>query len=272
VRDPTLRRGLRYVEVRGMMLRVSVEGEGPPLLLINGFGANIEMWAPMRRLFAHRRTIAFDAPGAGRSDGSSKPLRIHHLADVVDELLNKLGYSVVDVLGYSWGGAVAQQFAHQHPRRVRRLVLAATAPGVGAIQNPLVVIELAVLALRGGRPTARARAAERVVGGLSARDASARAAVEAARQTSPASRAGLTQQLVSIVGWTSLRWLHRISVPTLVIGGDQDRLVPPINQKIFLARIPDCRQHLVPGGGHLFLIDQPADAVGPIEDFLADRS
>jgi pimeloyl-ACP methyl ester carboxylesterase len=63
-----------FMEVRGMRIRIAIEGQGPPLLLINGLGANIEMWKPLRRLLSHRQTIAFDAPGAGASDQPTKSL------------------------------------------------------------------------------------------------------------------------------------------------------------------------------------------------------
>jgi len=121
----------RYLEARGHRLRVSVEGTGPPLLLINGLAANIELWRPLRDLLPARQTIAFDPPGIGGSPASPDQLWLTDLADIVDGLLSQVAYDGVDVLGYSFGGALAQQLARQHPQRVRRLVLAATIPGLG---------------------------------------------------------------------------------------------------------------------------------------------
>ena len=91
------------------------------------------MWAPFARLAGGRELIAFDAPGAGLSQRPRRPLRMQDLARVVRELLDALGLECVDVLGYSFGGALAQELARRVPDRVRRLVLCATAPGLGGI-------------------------------------------------------------------------------------------------------------------------------------------
>jgi pimeloyl-ACP methyl ester carboxylesterase len=260
----------RYVEIRGLRLRISVEGAGPPLLLINGLGANIELWQPLRSLLPGRQTIAFDPPGVGGSPRSPRRLRMPDLAGVVGDLLSELGHDSVDVLGYSLGGAVAQQFARRNPDRVRRLVLAATTPGVGAIQSPAVLLRLVALALRRKAPGRRA-AVTRVVGGQVSRDDEMLAWVERAHRIWPLNRAGMVEQVWSMTGWTSVPWLHTLQVPTLVLVGEHDPLVPPVNTRIFVSRMPSCRWHVVPSAGHLFLIDQARDAAGVIDDFLADE-
>jgi pimeloyl-ACP methyl ester carboxylesterase len=252
-----------------MRLRVSIAGDGPPLLLINGLGGNLETWEPLRSLLTGRQTIAFDAPGAGASDSRVMPLRMPGLADLVNELLDTLGYGVVDVLGYSLGGVVAQQFAHRHPERVRRLVLAATLPGVGSFQNPVTLMDVVTLPLRKRDAPRRRKAVGRVVGGQAARDPAALEAVESAQRAHPSSRVGIAHQLVAIAGWSSLPWLHTIGVPTLVLFGERDALVPAINNRLFMTLMPDCRAHIVPAAGHLFLIDQPEDVIDVIEAFLA---
>jgi poly(3-hydroxyoctanoate) depolymerase len=264
---PLLLRDERYLDVHGLRLRVSVEGDGEPLLLINGLGANIELWQPLRAQLSHRTTIAFDAPGVGRSAMSPRPLRIADLAEVVAEMLTQLDYDVVDVLGYSLGGAIAQELARRHPRRVRRLVLTATIPGVGSLQNPLALLELVSVAVRRDGP-ARNAAAGRVVGGETVRDPRMQAWVQAAHRSQPVSKAGLVRQVVTMAGWSSLPWLHTLTAATLVLTGDRDPLVPAVNSRIFSARIPDCRRYVVRGGGHLFPIDQAHDAAPAIAAFL----
>lgn len=261
----------RYTEIRGVRLRISVEGAGAPLLLFNGLGANIELWQPLRSLLPSRQTIAFDPPGVGGSPRVPRRLRMQDLADIVSELLTELGHDSVDVLGYSLGGAVAQQFARQHRRRVRRLVLAATTPGVGAIQNPVVLMQLAALAMRRDTPGRRAAVA-RVVGGNVSRDSQTLAWVERAHRIWPLNRMGMLDQVWGMTGWSSLPWLHKLEVPTLVLAGEQDPLVPPVNTRIFVSRMPSCQWHLVPAAGHLFLIDQAKDVAGVIEEFLSDTS
>ena len=97
-----------------------------------GIGGNIEMWEPFERALdgSGLQTITFDAPGVGESTSWRLPRRMGGLARTVDHLVGALGYEAVDVLGVSFGGALAQQLVRQSPDRVRRLVLAATAPGV----------------------------------------------------------------------------------------------------------------------------------------------
>jgi pimeloyl-ACP methyl ester carboxylesterase len=102
-------------------------------LLITGIGANLEMWAPFARLVTDRELIAFDAPGTGLSPRPRRPLRMRSLARVVRELMDVLALGRADVLGHSFGGGLAQEFARRSPDRIRRLVLCATGPGVGGV-------------------------------------------------------------------------------------------------------------------------------------------
>jgi pimeloyl-ACP methyl ester carboxylesterase len=221
-------------------LRVSsVAGDGSPLLLIGGIGASLEMWRPLRRVLGDRATIAFDAPGVGRSQTPSRPLRMRRLADVVTALLDTLGEREVDVLGYSFGGALAQQFAHDRPRSVRRLILASTHAGMVSVPAKPQVFSRIAAPRRTFMPA-----------------------------IAPSLR-GFGWQLAAITGWTSAHWLHRIGQPTLVLAGDDDALVPLVNARFLAHRIPRGRLHVVRGGGHLFLIDQPHDVVNVVDDFLA---
>src|SRR5215210_4157428 len=98
---------ISYPMVSGHRLRIATQGSGPPLLLINGIGANVEMWWPLMRLLADRHIIAFDPPGTGRSP-VGRPRRMRDYANVARDLLDELKIERADVLGYSWGGAVAQ--------------------------------------------------------------------------------------------------------------------------------------------------------------------
>ncbi|MGZ4288325.1 MAG: alpha/beta fold hydrolase [Solirubrobacteraceae bacterium] len=95
-----------FVRAGGLRLRVGRVGAGRPLLLITGIGANLDMWAPFARLVGGRELIAFDPPGAGLSQRPRFPLRMKGLAQVVRELLDALELERVDVLGYSFGGAM----------------------------------------------------------------------------------------------------------------------------------------------------------------------
>jgi len=88
------------------------------------------------------------------------------------------------------------------------------------------------------------------------------------RLQAPPSALGYAYQLYAVAGWTSLPWLHRLRQPSLVVAGERDPSVPLGNARILAARIPDARLHVVRGGGHLFLLDEPETAAGAIRAFL----
>jgi poly(3-hydroxyalkanoate) depolymerase len=255
------------VTVDGLELRVAVEGEGPPLLLINGIGANIEMWAPFVAALSGRQVILFDAPGTGQSSRTRQPVRMRRLSRVVTGLLDQLGYDRVDVLGYSFGGALAQQLAHQSPERVRRLVLAGTMCGIGVPANP-VVLALMATPLRYYSRTHLENISPRIYGGRSRSDPEVLRRHLAARLERPPSMLGYQWQLYALAGWSSVLWLHRLEQPTLVLHGEKDPIVPLVNSRLMARRIPGAQLFVLPKAGHLFLIDQPEEPAAAVMDFL----
>jgi poly(3-hydroxyalkanoate) depolymerase len=272
--DADLTRDVRTVEVDGLRIRVALTGAGDcPLLLIMGIGGNLDMWAPLERPL-HRRglpTIAYDAPGTGGSSSYAFPKRVSGLAATVDHLLARLGHDRVDVLGVSFGGGIAQQLAHQAPHRVRRLVLAATMPGLGGVPgHPRALLALATPRRYFDRAYF-ARVAGQVYGGLARRDVETFLSESGARFAKPPALTGYLAQLYAVPGWSSLPWLHRLPHPTLVLAGDDDPIIPLVNGRILAARIPDARLHVIEGGGHLFLLDQAEEVADVIADFLEQR-
>lgn len=265
--ENTTKRTIDFVRVDGLDLRVAVEGEGPPLLLINGIGANIEMWAPFVARLSGRRLIMFDAPGAGQSSRTRQPVRMRRLSRVVSGLLDALGHDQVDVLGYSFGGALAQQLAHQSPERVRRLVLAGTMCGIGLPANPLVLALMATPYRYYSRAHLE-RISPLIYGGLSRREPEVLRRHLAARMARPPSMLGYQWQLYALAGWSSVLWLHRLEQPTLVLHGEKDPIVPLVNSRLMARRIPGARLQVLPAAGHLFLIDQPEEPAAMVMDFL----
>jgi poly(3-hydroxyalkanoate) depolymerase len=261
---------IRFVDVDGIRLRTAVRGGGPPLLLVTGLGASLDLARPFERELTARgvQTLAFDAPGIGGSTAYTLPRRMPGIARTIEAMLDALGYDRVDVLGVSLGGVVAQQLAHQAPRRVRRLVLAATGPGLGGLPgSPRVLLALAT-PRRYYQPDYYRRIAGRVYGGQARRDPDALLHGSPARFVERPSVRGYLGQLYAIAGWTSLPWLHRLRQPTLVLAGDDDPIVPLLNGRILVRRIPDARLHVVDGGGHLFLLERPAEMAALVTGFL----
>ena len=257
-----------YVTAAGLRLRVGRHGSGPPLLLITGIGAHLDMWAPFAAHAGERELVAFDPPGAGLSQRPGLPLRMSGLARVVTAMLDVLGLERVDVLGYSFGGGLAQELAYRAPERVRRLVLCATAPGLGGSPpRPMAALMLASPA-RYYHPRLLELSIAHIAGGRTAREPGALDRQAAERLLHPPSPIGYAYQLYAVAGWSSLPWLRRVPHRTLVVSGEDDPAVPLRNGRLLAGRLPDARLHVVPGGGHLFLLDEPENAAPVIRAFL----
>ena len=253
--------GIRKIVVDGQPLRVALQagdGAGPPLLLLNGIGANLELFQPfIDVLGSNITTIRVDLPGVGQSPPPATPYRFSGLAHLLARMLSQLGYSTVDVLGISWGGGLAQEFAHRYADRCRRLVLVST--GTGAVMIP-------------GRPST-------LLPLLSPRrylDPSYMASIAAqlygqyAAELRSGGAWGYYSQLLAGAGWTSIWWLHTLRQPTLILSGRHDPIVPWVNGRIMAQLIPNSRLHLF-ADGHLGLLTSAAE-LGPIvRDFLLEE-
>jgi pimeloyl-ACP methyl ester carboxylesterase len=243
-------------------------GDGPPLVLINGIGAHIEMWKPLERALPGLRIVSFDAPGTGRSPTQFLPSTIYGLARLVDRLFDEVGLANADVLGYSFGGAVAQQFAIQFPGRVRRLVLGATVPGWGSVPGGWRPFLAMATPMRYYSRRFYERTAGTIAGGRARHDRPYVRGLWKDRAGYVPSFTGYAQQMWALSTWTSLPWLDRIQAPTLVVVGDDDPLVPLSNALIMAARIPNARLYVGEHEGHFQLLDEHSGAVGAIREFL----
>ena len=263
---------IRFVGVDGVRLRTSVRGSGPPVLIITGLGASLDFGVPFERELAKRQlqVITFDMPGVGQSTPYAWPRRMRGVAGTVRRMVETFGYERIDVLGTSLGGLVAQQLAHQAPDLVRRLVLAATGPGLGGVPgSPLVLLSLAT-PRRYYQPDYYRQIAGRIYGGVARHDPALLHGSVARFVERPSVR-GYLGQLYAVSGWTSMPWLHRLRQPTLVLAGDDDPIVPLVNGRILAGRIPGAQLHVMHGGGHLFLLEHPAESAALVADFLTSE-
>jgi poly(3-hydroxyalkanoate) depolymerase len=255
-------------DVAGQTLRVGVrhgEKARPPLLLFNGIGANIELVEPFLDALSGPEAITFDVPGVGGSPAPRLPYRPCTLARLSARLLDQLGHEQVDVLGVSWGGALAQQFAFQQAKRCRRLVLAATSPGHLMVPGkPSVLLKMAT-PRRYKDPDYMKRVAGDIYGG--AFRGSPELVRKHLRHVRWSSDYGYYLQLIAGFGWTSLPWLRFLSQPTLVMAGTDDPIVPVVNGRILARLIPDARLVAL-DDGHLFLVTSAGASAEIIADFL----
>jgi poly(3-hydroxyoctanoate) depolymerase len=258
----------RHLDVMGTDVFVRALGDGPPVVLFNGIGAHVEMWRPLERALEGLRIISFDAPGTGRSKTRLVPLRMDQLARLAEGIFDALGLERADVLGYSFGGALAQEFAVRAPERVRRLVLAATFPGWGGVPGNLSALLTMGTPLRYYSRDFYERTAGTIAGGRARRDPDYVRMLWRDRSTHAPSPVGYSQQLWAISMWSGLRRLARITAPTLVVVGDDDPLVPLSNALMLAARIPQARVFVSPGEGHFQLLDSRSVSLPAINAFL----
>jgi pimeloyl-ACP methyl ester carboxylesterase len=223
------------IVVGGLSVRVQVQGEGAPVLLINGLGQPLESWDPFVAALGERRVIRFDAPGVGESVMPLLPPSMTSLTSIAAAILDEMGETSVDVVGFSLGGTIAQQFAHDYPSRVRHLVLIATSCGLGT--------------------TLRRWEGGDVL-------------------TAPAWSASMTAmfsawwQAMAIVSWSSIPFLGGISQPTLVVSGRHDKVTPPANGRVLASRIPNARLVILDADHEMLRSHVAGELVRVVERFL----
>jgi poly(3-hydroxyalkanoate) depolymerase len=230
-----------------------------------GIGGNIELLAPLARALPGRELITFDVPGVGQSAMPARPYRLRHIAALAAGVLDHYGHAQADVLGVSWGGAAAQQFARSFAARCRRLILCATAPGVVMIPpNPSVMLKMATPRRYMNRDYARSIAGEIYGGDFRGNPELANGLHKNVRWQS---RMGYYLQLGAVWGWTSVHWLPRLRQPTLILAGRDDPLVPVANARLMHRLIPRSELRLF-DCGHMFLLTRSEATVAAINEFL----
>lgn len=261
---------IELIDVGGQKLRTAVwrgGGSERPILFFNGIGANLELVAPLGEMMRARSdVIVFDMPGIGGSPAPKLPYRNSTIGRWANKILDHLGYDTVDVMGVSWGGAVAQQFARDNPKRVLSLVLLATSAGTVMIPGKIGAISRMASPKRYIDPDYMLKNFESLYG--EAVDKSSTG--HTGRMQAP-TRRGYIYQLLAMVGWTSLHFLPFLKQPTLVMSGDRDAIVPLANARILKAVIPHADLRIVKGGGHLFAVSRAAQVIPIISRFLDDH-
>jgi poly(3-hydroxyalkanoate) depolymerase len=258
------------VDVGKQPLRVAIKRGSkhrPPLLMFNGIGASLEIAKPFMSALKRTEAILFDVPGVGGSPLPASPYRPSTIARLASQLMVQLGHREVDVCGVSWGGGMAQQFAHQHYGMCRKIVLAATSPGALMIPaHPRVLWKMATPRRYTDKDFMRQVAPE-IYGGAFRRDPDLSAAL--AKGMTGATDRGYLYQLLAMTGWTSLPWLWTLKQPTLILAGRDDPIVPPINGRLMAWLMPNAKLKLL-DEGHLFLVTSPVESAAIIEAFLAE--
>jgi proline iminopeptidase len=274
------------MNIRDASLYVEVAGHGDPLLLMHGGpGLDHMSLTPFRELADRHTIVLYDHRCNGRSTGPAvTSMTWENLTADADALRQELGFERWAVLGHSFGGHVALEYALRYRERVSRLILLDTAGDARWSQENAAE----VLAGRGFSPKTVAVARRFYRGRIAPKDF-----VRAAIRLLPAydhrfSLVRLAREMLGggwrmktrpealifggqmMEGWSVMGRLGEIRVPTLVIAGHDDFLFPPESQALLAAGIPNARLRIIERAGHNPQSERPAETLTAVTDFLAD--
>jgi pimeloyl-ACP methyl ester carboxylesterase len=243
-------------------------GSGEPLLLIMGLGYTLDMWhrtAP--RLAERYRVIRFDNRGVGRSDVATGPYSPALLAEDALAVLDAANISRAHVFGISMGGFIAQELALRHPERLRSLILGCTHHG-----GPHAVMPgPAVLSMFGVRATLPKEAAVRLMVPYLYDASTPAERIEedlVIRLEHFPTAEGYLAQLQGVLGFESRTRLGQLRMPTLIVHGEHDGVVPAANAHLLVDAIPGARLAMLENASHIFFTDQPDRTHQAVSEFL----
>jgi 3-oxoadipate enol-lactonase len=251
-----------------------VTGEGEPLLLIMGYGANSRWWYPQITSFSQEyRVIAFDNRGTGQSDKPDIPYTIEMMAEDAAGLLEAIGIDTAHVYGISMGGMIAQEFALRYPGKVTSLILGCTMPGGRNMVMPDQEASTVLFDMeRRQRLTLEEQARELLPFLFSQefidKNPDIIDALIANMLEYPTPPHGYKRQGEAVMGFNAYDRLPDIKASTLVIAGAADRLIPVENSRILASRIPGAELVIFEDMGHGFTGEAPEEANKAVLDFL----
>ena len=245
-------------------IHYEVDGEGEPLVLIAGTAFDLSFWDDLLPELRGFRVLRLDNRGAGLSDAPDEAFSIEQMADDVAAVMDAAGMPRAHVHGNSMGGLIAQELAIRYPERVLSLVLGATYAGGPPLSRAVRALPL-LLSGKSSEDLIRGTAPF-----LSATPIPATDNRFPGHTLAPRDKRGLRRQLSAQLRYSSLRRLHTIRQPTLVLHGEKDRLISPLNARRMTRRIPGARLRLIAGAGHMYLHDRPKESRDLLLDFLME--
>lgn len=251
-------------------MRRESRSKQPPLFVCNGLGQSLEVLLPILDEIPGRDIIGFDMPGVGRSEMADQIKTIPDYAALAMHLMDDLGIKQFDIMGISWGGALAQQMAFDAPMRVRRLVLAITsAGGIGSWWGTPIALSEIMFPMRYVNKTYGNMIGPWMYGGEAL--FSPEEFREYSKHAIAPSPEGYFTQVRAMCSWTSLPWLRKITQKTLVIAGQYDGLIPIANQILLSNLMPNARLEVYPAG-HLLMYTKRKEVGPKIGHFLSAQT
>lgn len=265
-----------YRMVLGQRLRLMDTGPrgGPPLILLHGFGSSLDTWEPWAKgLSRQYRVIRLDLPGFGLTGPDVKgDYSDQRTLAVLAALMDQLALPRATFIGNSLGGRFAWEFAAQYPRRVDKLVLISpdgfASPGFEYGKAPEVPLLLELMPWVGPRTLIRANLGP----AWSHPEALPDAILNRYRDMllAPGVRRAILDRTRQTVLTDPAPRLRSITAPTLLLWGEQDAMIPLSNAQDYLRLMPNARLVRLPGMGHVPFEESPAQALPPLEHFLAE--
>jgi pimeloyl-ACP methyl ester carboxylesterase len=262
------------VEINGIDIHYRSYGTGEPLLMIMGLGANADWWGdnfiePLADAF---EVVVFDNRGAGRSGKPEGPYSISLMASDTAGLMEHLGWDSANIAGLSMGGMIAQQLTLDHPEKVRKLVLMST--NCGGREQTTAEPEVYQL-LNAPRETLTdeqiARASLYLIFPFQYINDNPDLMEEVVKIIciAPTPLSCYIEQLKAVSKWSIYTRLDELRLPTLILSGSEDILIPPANSRVLHEKISGSRLVELPGGGHQINIMFPEKVTGEILEFLS---
>ncbi|WP_020658244.1 alpha/beta fold hydrolase [Amycolatopsis benzoatilytica] len=248
-------------------VRIRTAGDGSPVLLLHGIGGSSESFdAQLAGLALKHRVLVWDAPGYGGSEDPAKPLGMAGYAALVGRVLTALTASPAHLVGVSWGGVIATRVALEYPEAVRSLVLADSTRGSGVDSERAALMRARPSELNrlGAAEFARRRAPR-----LVARDSDPEVARRVEKIMAGVRLAGYASAAESMAETDHGPRLSRISVPTLVLVGEQDQVTGVAEARRLAASIPGARLAVLPGG-HAANQEHPRRFSAEVLSFLSE--
>ena len=261
-----------HLQSNGVSLYYEEHGSGEPLLLIMGFTVSSIGWRWNIPAFAQSfRTIAFDNRGVGQSGKPDEPYSMAMFADDTAGLLDGLDIEQAHIFGISMGGMIAQEFALRHPGRVTSLTLGCTNCGgenTVLSSDPEVLRMLEHIDAVSVEEAALAMTKVAVTPWFMQQHMDTLIELNRLSAVHPTPKHGMVSQMAAIQSHDTYERLPQIEVPTLVITGKEDGLVPPENSVVLSRRIPNAELLILSNASHLFNIERPQTTVESVTGFI----
>jgi pimeloyl-ACP methyl ester carboxylesterase len=244
------------VKVNGLQVAYTDEGAGLPLLLVHGFPLNRRTWSKQVEAFkARHRVIAPDLRGLGQSESTPGAVSMSRFAEDLHALIDYLGTGPVILVGHSMGGYVALAFAHAFPKLLRGLVLVGTKAGKDTPEVAAARRATAEKVRNADASVVVDAMAPKMLAPTNTDEAMAAAVRDFMHPSSPE---GIIGALLGMADRSDARnWLGKIRIPTLVIAGAEDSIIPPSESEAMAEAIPGAKLTLIPKAGHLVAFERP---------------